>query len=122
IGKPLRRFEDRRLLTGQGQYVEDVRIGEVLSVAVYRSPYPHARLLRIDVSSARGAPGVVDVVTGADVRGLGNVDVAPFVPDVLKPEHPLLVFDVARYVGEPVAGVRAQTPEQARDAADLIEA
>src|SRR5215471_5622056 len=122
IGKPLRRFEDRRLLTGQGRYVEDVRITDVLSVAVYRSPYPHARLTRIDVASARQAAGVVDVVTGADVRGLGNVDVAPFVPNVLKPEHPLLVLDVARYIGEPVAAVLAQTPEQARDATELIEA
>jgi aerobic carbon-monoxide dehydrogenase large subunit len=122
IGKSLRRFEDQRLVTGNGQYVEDVRITDVLSVALYRSPYPHARLVRIDVTNAREAPGVVDVVTGADVRGLGNVDVAPFVPNVLKPEHPLLVFDVARYTGEPVAAVLAQTPEQARDAADLIEA
>lgn len=122
IGRSLRRFEDQRLVTGHGQYVEDVRIADVLSMAVYRSPYPHARLTNIDVSSAREAPGVVDVVTGADVRGLGNVDVAPFVPNVLKPEHPLLVSDIARYTGEPVAAILAETPEQARDAADLIEA
>src|SRR5919109_926968 len=113
IGKPLRRFEDRRLLLGGGQYVEDVRIDDVLSVAVFRSPYAHARLVRIDVSAARQVPGVVDVIAGADVRGLGDVEVAPFVPNVLKPEHPLLVHDVARFIGEPVAAVLADSTAHA---------
>jgi carbon-monoxide dehydrogenase large subunit len=122
IGKSLRRFEDARLLKGQGQYVDDVKIPDAYSVSVYRSPYPHARLVSIDVSAARGAPGVIDVITGADVVGLGNVDVAPFVPNVLKPAHPLLVSDVAHYTGQPVAAVLADDPEHARDAVDLIEA
>jgi len=89
IGRPLRRFEDHRLLAGQGQYVDDVKIPDAYSVSLHRSPYPHARLTSIDVEAAWTARGVIDVVTGADVRGLGNVDVAPFVPNVLKPEHPL---------------------------------
>src|SRR5438552_6370940 len=72
VGKSVRRFEDHRLLTGGGQYVDDVAIPGVLSLAVYRSPYPHARLLSIDVSAAREAPGVIDVITGADVKGPGR--------------------------------------------------
>ena len=121
VGAPLRRFEDRRLVTGAGQYVEDVRIPDLLHVAVVRSPYPHARLVSINVQAARQAPGVVDVLTGRDVEGLGNVDVAPFVPNVKQVHHPLLVADEARYTGEPVAAVLGDDPMRARDAADLIE-
>jgi carbon-monoxide dehydrogenase large subunit len=110
------------LLVGNGQYVDDVKVPGALSLAVVRSPYPHARLVSIDVSAARRAPGVVDVITGTDVKGLGNVEVGPYVPNVKKPHHPLLVLDEARYTGEPVAAVLADDPVQASDAADLIEA
>jgi carbon-monoxide dehydrogenase large subunit len=122
VGRSLRRFEDHRLVTGAGQYVDDVRIPDLLHVAVLRSPFGHARLTSIDVSAARTAPGVVDVVTGEDVRELGHVDVAPFVPNVKQVHHPLLVADTARYAGEPVAAVLADDPNRARDAVDLIEA
>jgi carbon-monoxide dehydrogenase large subunit len=122
VGQSLRRFEDRRLLTGAGQYVEDVRLPALLSLAVFRSPHAHARLARIDVAAARAALGVVDVVTGADVDGLGKVEVAPLVPNVKTPHHQLLVVEFARYMGEPVAAVLADSPQHARDAADLIDA
>ncbi|MBV9579543.1 MAG: xanthine dehydrogenase family protein molybdopterin-binding subunit [Chloroflexi bacterium] len=122
IGRPLRRFEDQRLVTGAGQYVEDVRLADLLHVAVLRSPYPHARLVAIEVAQARRAPGVVDVLIGKDVETLGHVDVAPFVPNVKQVHHPLLVVDEARYTGEPVAAVLADDPMRARDALDLIEA
>ena len=122
VGKSLRRFEDRRLLTGAGQYVEDVRIADLLHVAVARSPYPRARLVSVTTETARQAPGVIDVLTGKDVEGLGKVDVAPFVPNVKQVHHPLLVEDEARYTGEPFAAVLADDPMLARDAADLIEA
>jgi len=122
IGKPLRRFEDRRLVTGAGQYVEDVRIADLLHVAVFRSPFPHARLVSLDIEQAKRAPGVIEVLTGKDVEGLGNVEVAPFVPNVKQVHHPLLVLDEARYTGEPVAAVLADDPMRARDALDLIEA
>jgi carbon-monoxide dehydrogenase large subunit len=121
IGKPVRRFEDRRLLVAGGQYVEDVRVPGILSLAVARSPYPHARLVSLDVSAARQAPGVLDVLTGADVKGLGNVEVGPFVPNVMKPHQPLLVLDVARYTGEPVAAVLTDDSACAHDAVDLID-
>lgn len=91
-------------------------------MAVLHSPHAHARLSRIDLTAARAAPGVIDVVAGADVKRLGDVPVAPFVPNVKKPFHPLLVHEEARYVGEPVAAVLAESAEAARDAVDLIEA
>src|SRR5919199_3722737 len=121
-GRPLRRFEDRRLLTGGGRYVDDVVVPEALSVAVYRSPYPHARLVSIEVEPARRAPGVIDVITGQDVLGLGAVEVGPFVPGVKKPHHALLAAEVARFSGEPVAAVLATSALAARDAVDLIQA
>jgi carbon-monoxide dehydrogenase large subunit len=102
--------------------VEDVRLADLLHVAVFRSPFPHARLVSLDVSAARKAPGVVDVLTGEQAAGLGHVDVAPFVPNVKQVHHPLLVVDEARYTGEPVAAVLADDPMRAQDALDLIEA
>src|SRR5215204_1949633 len=122
IGASLRRFEDRRLLIGAGQYVDDVELAGALSLAILHSPYAHARLTRLDVSAARNAPGVLDVVTGADVTELGGVDVMPIVPNVNKPHHPLLVADVARYVGEPVVAILADDPRTAIDTLELVEA
>src|SRR5437868_2947926 len=81
-----------------------------------------ALLKSLDISAARQAAGVVDVITGAEVRELGNVPVAPFVPDVKQVRHPLLVDEEARYTGEPVVAILADDPMRARDAADLVEA
>lgn len=121
IGRPLRRFEDARLLTGAGQYVDDVRIPDALYVAVLHSPYAHARLVSIDTAAAKALGGVKDVIVGADVKELGHVEVGPFVPNVQKTHHPLLVVDEARYPGEAVAAVLADDPMVAQDALDLID-
>ena len=128
IGKPLRRLEDARLLTGQGCYTDDVGPAGAAHVAFTRSPHAHARIARIDVSAARGAPGVLAVYTGADVAadGVGEI---PFTrmhkredgsPIVAPPRMPITA-DAARFVGDAVAMVVAETRNQARDAADLIE-
>jgi carbon-monoxide dehydrogenase large subunit len=128
IGKPLRRLEDARLLTGQGRYTDDVRPEGALHVAFLRSPHAHARIAKIDVSAARAAAGVAAVYTGAEVAadGLGPV---PFThlhkrqdgtPIVAPPRMPITA-DEARFVGDAVAMVVAQTRNQARDAAELID-
>jgi len=128
IGRPLRRLEDARLLTGQGRFTDDVRPEGAAQVAFLRSPHAHARIARIDVSAARTAPGVIAVYTGADVAadGLGEM---PFTrmhkredgsPIVAPPRMPLTSGE-ARFVGDPVAMVIAETRDQARDAAELIE-
>jgi carbon-monoxide dehydrogenase large subunit len=128
IGKPLRRLEDARLLTGQGRYTDDVRPEGAAHVAFLRSPHAHARIARVDVSTARAAPGVLAVYTGADVAadGIGEI---PFTrmhkredgsPIVAPPRMPITA-DEARFVGDAVAMVVAETRDQARDAADLIE-
>jgi carbon-monoxide dehydrogenase large subunit len=128
IGKPLRRLEDQRLLTGQGRYTDDVSPEGVAHAAFLRSPHAHARIAAIDVSAARAAAGVIAVFTGADVlaEDLGSV---PFVrlhkrpdgSDITAPPRLALTADVARFVGDAVAMVVAETREQARDAAELVE-
>jgi aerobic carbon-monoxide dehydrogenase large subunit len=124
IGASLPRANAKRLLSGRGQYVDDVQLPRMLHAALLRSPHAHARITRLDVSEAARAPGVVRVLTGADVAALCK----PYV-GVLKhiksmqsaPQLPLAV-DVARWQGEPVALVAAQTRAQAEDAMQLIEA
>jgi len=128
IGKPLRRVEDQRLLTGLGRYTDDISLASQAHAAFVRSPHAHARIRGIDVSAARAAPGVVAVFTGADVLAEGLVSV-PFVrlhkrpdgSDITAPPRLPLTADAARFVGDAVAMVVAETREQARDAAELVE-
>ncbi len=119
-GKPVRRVEDPRFLTGRGNYVEDVRLDNALHLAFVRSPYPAARVTRIDVSAARSAAGVVQVVTADDVPDLGDVPVIPL-PFARVAPHPPLARGRVACVGFPVVAVLAETSEQAQDAADLVE-
>jgi carbon-monoxide dehydrogenase large subunit len=128
IGKPLRRLEDARLLTGQGRYTDDVRPQGAAHVAFLRSPHARARIAKLDATAARAAPGVLAVYTGADVAadGLGPL---PFThlhkrqdgsPIVAPPRMPITA-DEARFVGDAVALVVAETRNQARDAAEMID-
>jgi carbon-monoxide dehydrogenase large subunit len=128
IGKPLRRLEDARLLTGQGRYTDDVRPEGAAHIAFLRSPHAHARIAKLDVTVARAAPGVLAVYTGADVAADG-LQPLPFAqlhkrqdgsPIVAPPRMPLTA-GVARFVGDAVAMVVAETRHQARDAAEAIE-
>jgi carbon-monoxide dehydrogenase large subunit len=128
IGKPLRRLEDARLLRGEGRYTDDVRLEGAAHAAFLRSPHAHARIAALDLAAARAAPGVLAVYTGADVAadGLGPI---PFThlhkrpdgtPIVAPPRMPITAGE-ARFVGDAVAMVVAETREQARDAAELID-
>ena len=125
IGQPLRRTEDRRLLRGAGRFVDDLRPSGLLSLAVLRSPHPHARLRSVDLSAARSAAGVVDVIDGRDVthlayraplRGVGG---PPEVRNAPPPPAPL-ALDEVRYVGDAVAAVLAESPAEAQDALERI--
>ena len=118
----VRRREDPRLITGTGAFVDDLKIGDCLHVAVLRSPHAHARIRAIDGTPARKVPGVVTVVTGADL-GAANAPLPTFAP------HPALgrpcgirplATDRVRFVGEPVAAVVATDVYRARDAVDLV--
>jgi aerobic carbon-monoxide dehydrogenase large subunit len=128
IGMPVRREEDLRLLRGKGRYVDDVRASNEAHGYVLRSPHAHARIAALDVRRARAAPGVLCVLTGEDLarRGLGTL--LPAVrrrrrngsPAFVCPQS-LLAGDRVRYVGDLVAFVVAESVNQAKDAAELIE-
>jgi carbon-monoxide dehydrogenase large subunit len=125
-GQPLRRFEDPRLVTGNGSFVDDIKLPDLLYVAVLRSPRAHARIQSVDPSPARHLPGVVAVLTGADVSSvLKDIPTRAMsgeraVDELNPPEQPPLARDKVCYAGQPVAIVAAQSPYQARDAAELI--
>ena len=128
IGQAVPREEDPRLLKGRGRYVDDVKLPGEARACVLRSPHAHARLLSIDVSAARKAPGVIAVLTGDDVRARRLGTLRPIVPrkksdgsPAFVTPQPLLAQERVRYVGEPVAFIVAETLNQAKDAAELIE-
>ena len=119
-GKGVRRVEDPRFLTGQGRYVEDVAAPGMLFLALVRSPYPAARVVSIGVQAARALKGVVAVVTGDELKDIGDVPVIPL-PFAKVPPHPPLARGRVAAVGVPIVAVFAESPEIARDAADLVQ-
>ncbi|MGI9335292.1 MAG: xanthine dehydrogenase family protein molybdopterin-binding subunit [Gammaproteobacteria bacterium] len=128
IGAPVRRTEDYRFLTGQGTYTDDIdRPGQSYAY-IKRSDVAHAAIESIDVEAARAAPGVIAVLTGADMAadGVGGLPCGWLIHSkngdpMVEPPHPPLAVDRVRCVGDQVAVVIAQTYAQARDAADAIE-
>ncbi len=129
IGDSVRRLEDPRLLTGGGRYTDDTKLSAPAARAyVLRSPHAHADIKNIDTTAAKSAPGVLLVFTGADVEKEGFGDVPCLVPLDNKDgtpradtSRPMLAKGRVRHVGDPVALVVAETLEQAKDAAELIE-
>jgi len=122
IGKPLKRKEDPRLIQGLAHYVDDLQFASMHYAAIARSPYAHAVIRSVDTSKAQNAPGVVMVLTGADLKGaIGPVPCAAQIPDMKMALRPVLAHDRVRFVGEPVAVVVATDRYAARDAVDLIE-
>ncbi|MBV9018830.1 MAG: xanthine dehydrogenase family protein molybdopterin-binding subunit, partial [Alphaproteobacteria bacterium] len=131
VGRALLRREDRRLLTGRGQFIADLVLPRMLHVVLVRSPLAHARIRDVDLSRARAAPGVAIALNGADL-----LQMLPPVPEgqislprkwttviqhkFLNPSQPLLAHDKVRHVGEAIAIVAAETREQAEDAAELV--
>ncbi len=121
IGRPMRRREDRPLVIGAGRYVDDVRPAGLCHAVFVRSPHAHARLVSANLDAARRAPGVVAVISGADVAHLGSTPVSKLFPDMVVPKPTLLVTDVARAQGVPVVAVVADSVYAAADAAALVE-
>src|SRR5689334_11288192 len=126
LGRSLNRLEDERFVRGRGRYVADLVAARALHGVVVRSPHAHARILSIDVDAARKMPGVVSVLTGADLAAdnigplpCGATNIAMAKPLVVPPCH-ALARDAVRYVGEPVAFVVAESAERARDAAEAV--
>lgn len=123
IGAEVPRDRAKRLLGGRGTFVDDLTPARLGHLAFVRSPYPHARIGGIDASEAAAAPGVLAVLTAADLadtispwRATHNL-----FPEMQAPEQTALATDVARYQGEPVVAIVASTRAEAEDAADLIQ-
>ena len=130
-GQSVRRIEDDKLLKGQGRFTDDITddaaYAQHLRLCFVRSPYPHARIVSVDKSAAQAMPGVVAVYDGADLVAAGVKPVpgttgfarADGTPGATPPRYSL-AHGRARYVGEAVAVVAAQTMQQARDAAEAV--
>ncbi|MSQ73081.1 MAG: xanthine dehydrogenase family protein molybdopterin-binding subunit [Betaproteobacteria bacterium] len=128
IGQPVRRVEDERFLTGRGRYLADINLDRQAYAVAVMSPHAHARILSVDTTAARAAPGVLCVLTGADAIADGLGGYPPLFmpsdkggPPGYRTLRPLLVADRVRFVGDRVAFVVAETLEQARDAAERVE-
>jgi aerobic carbon-monoxide dehydrogenase large subunit len=132
IGRSILRREDRRLLTGRGQFIADFELPHMLHAVFVRSPLAHARVKAIDLSRAAAAPGVVYAIGGPELSQM-----VPPVPDTqltlprkwttqvqhkfINPQQPLLSHDKVRHVGEAVAVIVAVSRHAAEDAAQLVE-
>ena len=131
VGRSISRREDRRLLTGRGQFIADLKLPQMLHAAFVRSPLAHARIKTIDLSRAAASPGIIYALSGPVLaRQL------PPVPDTqlalpskwttlvqhkfINPQQPLLAYDKVRHVGEAVAVILAETLYAAEDAAELV--
>ena len=123
IGARIPRRELKRLLSGHGRYIDDIKLPRMLHAAFVRSPHPHAEITAIDTAAAKSAPGVAAVFTAADInpRCEPFVGVALHRPGHRSPPQRLLAADRALWQGQPVAIVVAESRAEAEDAAELVE-
>ena len=120
IGTRTPRKEDPKLIQGRGTFTDDVTLPAMVYVSLVRSPHAHARIRRIDAAAARKEPGVVTVVTGKDAEATGVLPVFITVPGLNGTKHMPLATDKARYAGDAIAAVVADTRQAAKRAADLV--
>jgi CO/xanthine dehydrogenase Mo-binding subunit len=118
IGKTFRRLDYETKVTGRAQYLADMSVPGMCHGKILRSPYPHARIVRIDASGARKIPGVVAVLTRDDI--LHDEGIEPFYGPVFK-DQTIVAVEKVRHVGDPVAAVAALTLDAAEEALRLIE-
>jgi len=120
IGTRTPRKEDPKLIQGRGTFTDDVTLPAMVYVSLVRSPHAHARIRRVDAAAARKEPGVVTVVTGKDAEATGVLPVFITVPGLNGTKHMPLATDKARYAGDAIAAVVADTRQAAKRAADLV--
>ena len=127
IGAAIRRKEDYRFLTGAGNYTDDITMANQTYAVFVRSPHAHAAIKSIDISRAKAMPGVVEIFTGKDIDGkmgglpcgwlITSTDGSP----MKEPPHPILAIGKARYVGDQVAMVIAESLVEAKNAAEAVD-
>jgi carbon-monoxide dehydrogenase large subunit len=124
IGKARLRKEDARLITGRTRWTDNMTLPGMLHLAVLRSPFAHAKIVGVDTSAAKDAPGVVAVYTGKDLdpeSAVGMPCAWPITPDMKSPRRPVLASDQVNFAGEGVAVVVARTAAEAHDALEYID-
>ena len=122
VGRSLRRREDIKFRTGNGRYVDDIKLPGMLCLAILRSPHAHALITGVDLSAARAAAGVRFALAGADLSGkIGNIKPNWVIPGTVVPHRPIMAVDRVRFVGECVALTVAETRDAAYDALERIE-
>src|SRR5512137_2574565 len=127
LSQSVRRVEDPRLLKGEGRYTDDIAMPGQAHGVVLRSPHAHARIAALDTAAAKAMPGVLAVLTGADLKAAGLGEMPCMIPLKSRDGSPridtprlALATDAVRHVGDPVAFVVAETVQQARDAAEAV--
>ena len=128
IGQAVKRVEDKRFITGKGKYTDDIVLPNMTFAYIIRSPYAHAKILKVDTSQALAMEGVVAIFTGHDIAkaGINGVPCGWQVnfntgETMKEPPHPLLVKDKVLHVGDSVAIVIAESRAAAKDAAEMVE-
>ena len=120
IGTRVPRKEDPRLITGDATFTDDVTLQGMTYLTLVRSPHAHARIRRVDTAAAKKEPGVIAVLTGKDLEATGMLPVFITVPAMSGSKHMPIASDKARYAGDAVAAVVAESRDAAKRAADLI--
>lgn len=121
LGKPIRRREDARLVTGQGHFADDEQVDGCLTLSFCRSPYASGTIAGLDAETAKTHPGIVAVYTHDDIAGVGKHGVnGAMVDELIEPPYPLLAENGIKSVGQPVAVIIAVSKQAAMDAAELI--
>ncbi|WP_427131722.1 xanthine dehydrogenase family protein molybdopterin-binding subunit [Pseudarthrobacter sp. S9] len=123
VGRARLRKEDAHLITGRSRYTDNITLPGMLHLAMVRSPFAHAKITSVDVAAAKSSPGVVAVLTGADVAAeQGSLPNAwPITPDQKAPAHPAIAVDEVAFAGEVVACIIARSAAAARDAVELVD-
>jgi carbon-monoxide dehydrogenase large subunit len=120
LGASIKRREDPRFITGKGNYTDDLKLQGMTHAVFVRSPHANAKIRKIDTAKASKAPGVVAIFTGKDMVGVNSLPCGWLLPELKIPAHMPLASDAARYVGDPVAIVIAESQSAASDAAELV--
>jgi carbon-monoxide dehydrogenase large subunit len=120
LGSSVKRREDPRFITGKGNYTDDLKLAGMTYAVFVRSPHANAKIRKIDTAKASKMPGVVAIFTGKDMTGVNSLPCGWLLPELKIPPHMPLATTAARYVGDPVAVVIADSVSAANDAADQV--
>jgi carbon-monoxide dehydrogenase large subunit len=121
LGASIKRREDPRFITGKGNYTDDLKLAGMTHAVFVRSPHANAKIRKIDTTKAAKMPGVVAIFTGKDLAGVNSLPCGWLLPELKIPPHMPLAIDAARYVGDPVAIVIAESQSAASDGAEAVE-